>query len=176
MKKIILGLKKGEIRLINYQIEWEQIFIKEKEKIKKVLNNYYEDIEHFGSTSIKGIKAKPIIDIIIALPNFDNINIIINSMESIGYIFKDQKIIPNDYYFTKGKPTKFHVHIVKKNSINWQLNITFRNKLRENYKLAKEYEALKLNLSKVSENRLDYMYGKTDFIYRVAEMENILKK
>ena len=59
-----VGLKKGQLEIMDYMEEYHIIYEKEKEELLKLYGDRITSIDHVGSTSIKGIKSKPIIDII----------------------------------------------------------------------------------------------------------------
>lgn len=63
----MLGLPKGEVFLIPWTKDWEIEFLLEKSKIEKKIVNYIVDIHHIGSTAVKNLSAKPIIDIAIEI-------------------------------------------------------------------------------------------------------------
>ncbi len=90
----MIGLKSGTVELHEYNNNWPYIFNNEKIILNNLLKNYYLDIEHIGSTSIIGCIAKPIIDIMISVNNFDNSNEIINILTKEGYEYKGDAGIP----------------------------------------------------------------------------------
>ncbi len=65
-----IGLKRGEVAIENHQIEWEFSAKNTIDILKNTLNNDIVDAQHIGSTSIKNICAKPIIDIVVSVKNF----------------------------------------------------------------------------------------------------------
>lgn len=68
-----MTLKRGIVELDNYFDNWVVEYEQEKELLSKVLKNKIKEIHHIGSTSIKGLKSKPIIDILILINTFKNI-------------------------------------------------------------------------------------------------------
>ena len=99
-----LGLKRGELRVSPYWEEWKALFEIEKRDIEKAIGDYIEDIQHVGSTSIPGMPAKPILDIAIAVKDFEEARICIKPLCNMGYTFKGENGIPRRHYFLKGEP------------------------------------------------------------------------
>jgi GrpB-like predicted nucleotidyltransferase (UPF0157 family) len=168
---MIIGLEKGIVRLSPYSPEWKTLYEEEERLLKDLISEYIIDIQHIGSTSIPGMIAKPILDIGIAIAYFEEGQKCIEPIESFGYEYKGENGIPERHYFVKGDPTTHHLHIVEIDSEEWKKNITFRDALRKNDDLAKEYAKLKLNLAeKFKYNRVAYTDGKTDFVNYVLKL------
>jgi len=75
----MIGLKRGTVVLCNHQKQWETEAQNTIMRLKKILGPVIRDIQHVGSTAIKTIKAKPIIDIAIAVDCFDDVLVYKNS-------------------------------------------------------------------------------------------------
>lgn len=69
----MIGLKRGAVKLCEHEKEWEFEAQNTISRLKKILGNVIKDIQHVGSTSILSIKAKPIIDIALAVDDFNDI-------------------------------------------------------------------------------------------------------
>ena len=160
-----LGLKADEIRLVPYDPDWPSFFEEESLRIKNALKDRALDIQHFGSTSVPGLMAKPIIDILIGLKDFDQIDEIHRLMNNIGYEWFKAAGIPGDYTFGFGNPRQFWAHIVRIDSTNWSRNLLFRDRLRSDPDLACSYAELKQNLARNYKGvRSEYTLGKTAFV------------
>jgi len=162
------------IILSDHKVYWEKEFQKEKTIIDETIGEEIFRIEHIGSTSIPGIKAKPTIDILIEIKNESNLENIICQMKSTGYQYSEQPNNPApNMMFMKGytlegfKGQAVHVHI--RYVGDWD-EIHFRDYLRSHNEVAKEYELLKIKLQKKHvNNREDYTNGKTDFVKRIIK-------
>lgn len=181
MKKTLSDLTRDDwntlfpVELVEHNPEWEHIFETEKERItEKVGNELLLRVEHFGSTSIPGIKSKPYIDLMIEIPKdllFDE-DLIAQFIE-LGYShFKVPARENIEAYssFAKGynldgqKEQIFHIHMCPKENIMWK-QVAFRDYLIANQERARAYEKLKLELaSKYRNDRGAYVQGKTEFI------------
>ena len=173
----MLGLEQGVVKLIPYTIEWKRLFEKEKAQLQSVIGQYVLDIQHVGSTSIPGMAAKPILDIGIAVRDFEEARICIPPIEQLGYEFKGEFGIPRRHYFVKGAPRTHHIHMNEMNSIHWENQVLFRDYLIQTPELAKEYVILKANLAqRFPDNREAYLDGKASFIEAVLKMARAAKQ
>jgi GrpB-like predicted nucleotidyltransferase (UPF0157 family) len=164
----VVGLERDQIRFADHTSAWHDLFIAEAEQIRLSLGELLVEIEHFGSTAIPGIKAKPILDILAAVERIENGPACIPPLESIGYTYRPNAGIPGDLTFTKGGDRVTHIlHVVQIDSLNWRGNLKFRDALRASPTLAREYEQLKLELAGEFQDRAQYTAGKTDFVWRV---------
>lgn len=80
----MIGLKRGEVAIVDHQSEWDEIAAETIRKLKEIFGDTALDIKHIGSTAIGHIKAKPIIDIVIGVRDFDSITDVMPCLESIG--------------------------------------------------------------------------------------------
>src|SRR5699024_9500226 len=107
----MLGLPKGEVFLIPWTEEWKKEFLLEKEKIRETIGEKIIDIHHIGSTSVKYLSAKPIIDIAIEIKDFNDGKHISSSIEHLGYSYKGTNILPDRHYLIKGEPRTHQIHM-----------------------------------------------------------------
>ena len=166
----MLGLKKGAVKLYDHEQEWEfeaqnTIFL-----LKSILGEIIVDIQHVGSTAIPSIKAKPIIDIAVAVNDFNNFLKHENELKINGFHYiptneNSQLLFAcGTYYEGTGDNQTHFIHVVLNGSMQWINYINFRDYLNINIDLAKEYEALKIALSKSAKDRTEYTLGKHEFI------------
>ena len=80
----MLGLKRGTVSLCAHEKEWEMEAERTISRLKAILGDAIRDIQHVGSTSIPAIKAKPIIDIAVAVDCFDNILAVEKELQGAG--------------------------------------------------------------------------------------------
>lgn len=148
---------------------WNEYYLEEAVNIKKILPKT-AIINHIGSTAIKGIWAKPIIDILVEVDNslVEISNILVNN----GWLKmseSNRSISLNKGYTENGFSDKvFHLHL---RHFGDNDEIYFRDYLNEHPKISKEYEALKLKLWKQFEhNRDGYTNAKTEFIKKYTTL------
>ena len=181
--KNMLGLKRGIVELCDHDKAWEQKAAQTIEKLKVIFGNVATDIQHVGSTSIMNIKAKPIIDIAVAVSGFDEVMKLVPALEQLGFMHR-QHDVAGDMLFVCGDKNAdirtSHIHVVKSGSKEWHNYINFRNYMNAKPEVAKEYEALKLRLmSEYQTDRLAYTEGKAEFIthnLRKAQVWSFLGK
>ena len=166
----MLGLPKGEVFLSPWSEEWEKEFLLEKEKIQKEINKYIVDVHHIGSTSVKYLSAKPIIDIAIETREFSDGELCIKGLKELGYSYRGTNILPDRYYFNKGEPRTHQIHLYQSGSKYLEEQLKFRDYLRNNDATRIEYEELKQKLSVANKNnKHKYANEKTDFVKSILE-------
>ena len=158
------------IALSEYNPEWGQMFLEERELILDFLGtSQIASIEHIGSTSVPGLIAKSTIDILIEINNDSDIDELVTKLESGGYtLIPKPENPPPHLMFAKGYSGSgytgqtFHLHIRYNGECE---EILFRDYLLRNPSAAREYAELKRRLSLSFRNdREKYTMGKTDFI------------
>lgn len=162
------------IYFVDSNAEFEQQFSDEKEYLISLLGDYVKRISHVGSTAIKNIKTKPIVDILIEI-DFADKDIVKEILLNNNYILMYEtfdKISFNKGYTANGYIDKvFHIHIKEYGDCD---ELYFRDYLNDNCEKAKEYEKLKEELySKYNPNRDLYTAGKGDFVKAVTESARI---
>jgi GrpB-like predicted nucleotidyltransferase (UPF0157 family) len=160
-----LGLAKGTVRLAEPSAGWTDAYAAEAVRIRGALGELALDIQHVGSTAIPGIKAKPIVDIVVGLRQLADGVLCVEPMQAIGFEYVGVDIVPDDHIFGKHQPRTHLAHFVEHRGWQWRRMTVFRDRLRAEPALAAEYEALKLALAtRFPENRGAYTAAKTEFI------------
>jgi|SRR5690625_3805191 len=164
----MLGLPKGEVFLVPWTEDWVKEFLLEKEKIQNVIGKLIVDIHHIGSTAVKGLSAKPIIDIAVEIKDFNDGKHSVVPLENLGYSYGGINILPDRHYFYKGEPRTHQIHMYQTGSKFLAEQLKFRDYLRSNDHAKMEYQELKSQLSNVNRhNKHKYADEKTDFINSV---------
>ena len=146
----------------------------EQANLMGILKDYnISRVNHIGSTSVSGLMAKPIVDILLELESGYEMKAVVNTLQSNGWIVmarddSAQTIDLNKGYTSKGFAEKvYHLHI--KPAGDWD-ELYFRDYLREYTGAAKEYEHLKLRLKeKFEHNRDAYTAAKSGFIQEYTQ-------
>ena len=84
-KRDISKTDKRRVEVVSYNPNWREMYKEESEKIKNILNDIIIDIHHIGSTAIPGIKAKPVIDILVEVKNIEGVDQYNHKMKELGY-------------------------------------------------------------------------------------------
>lgn len=169
----MIGLKKGTVKLVTHQDEWDNEAKRTIKELKGLLGNIAIDIQHIGSTSIASIHAKPIIDIAIGAYDLSDIMPYIDVLEKNKFIFRGEDV-SNQILFVKGDFEKgfrtHHIHVVKWNDTEWNNYINFRDYLNAFPEKAMIYDKLKQQLVlQFSEDRRKYTEGKQQLINEFLE-------
>lgn len=166
-----MGLINGTVTLENNYNTWKMMYEEEKNNLLKIFNKDNFQIDHVGSTSVKGLKSKPIVDIAIGIDSFRNMDKYIDILRTIYTI----KISNDEMLLIKEneKETFYLIHVLIINSKRYNDMINFRDILINNPNILKEYEQLKIELSKkYSNDRKMYTKSKNDYIQKVLESTN----
>ena len=135
-----------DISVVPYDPKWPLMYESERSLIVKALGENCLCIHHIGSTSIPGLSAKPVIDILIASKDRE---LSISSLEAIGYKYCGEWNIPFQLSFTKRGEINVNMHLfLDQNHPEIEFNLKFRDYLRNNPKIRDEYSALKFNILK----------------------------
>jgi GrpB-like predicted nucleotidyltransferase (UPF0157 family) len=163
------------VHLVRYDSTWPAAFEAEAARIESVCAGLPIRLEHIGSTSVPGLAAKPVIDILAGRPPRSRVEPYIDALRQLGYEHKGSFGVPGREYFRRGSPRSHHVHLFVWDSAHWRDHLLFRDHLRAHPELAREYEALKYELAvRFAYDRKLYTDEKGPFIKRVlreAKME-----
>ncbi|MBN2560096.1 MAG: GrpB family protein [Phycisphaerae bacterium] len=169
-----------EVTIAPYDPAWPESFRQEKEHLLSCLpNDLIRRIEHFGSTAVPGLAAKPIVDLLVEVTNLPATRVrIAPVLESQGYDYFWRPTHGDDgppfyAWFIKRDPRTgartHHIHMVEAHFAEHWDRLLFRDYLVEHSEVARKYEALKIRLASASpRDRVAYTRGKADFIDRVT--------
>lgn len=157
------------IEVVQYNPKWNEEYLKEAGRIRNILKNEINKIYHIGSTSIPGIYAKPIIDILIEVNEMGNVDNYNKGLESLGYIAKGEFGIEGRRFFIKGLYNRtHHVHAFQTGSPEIARHLNFRDYMIAYPDEAKRYEDLKTELAIKFRCDIDgYCAGKDTYIKEI---------
>ncbi|WP_285769064.1 GrpB family protein [Peribacillus sp. SI8-4] len=164
-----------KITIEDYNPDWVSEFEQEKTRIITVLHGHRLYIEHIGSTSVKGLAAKPVLDLMAGVQHLDEAEAFIQPLRSIGYEFVSHKEFPERRFFRKGqwRAGTHHLHIYEFGSEQWKNQLAFRDYVSAHPEVRKQYQQLKQDLAQVHSNdRARYTKGKAPFIQAVLKEAN----
>ena len=167
-----IGLKrKSPLELLDYREDYKEIYEEEKEELLKIYKDKIKQIDHVGSTSIKGIKSKPIIDILIQTDDLEDfIEFTEKTVEGETYTVKKEPTLGGDYLIRKEEDGKVKalIHVYKTGDMNGVTSIMFRDYLNNHEDERKKYEELKIELyNKYKDERKKYTSGKDKYIKEI---------
>ena len=155
--------KPAELRLVVVGAEWAARFAEESSLIIKALAGSALDIQHIGSTAIPGITAKPILDIAVAIHDFESGHALVPALVAWNYIYRGENGISRRHYFERGDV--YHLHVFDRESLDWHRHLRFRDRLLASPELAARYSQVKLAAAKESGgDRERYQRLKASFI------------
>lgn len=155
------------IEIAGYDPAWPGAYERERVAILGALGDLVFAIEHVGSTSVPGLGAKPIIDIMIGVRDLADHARCVAPLQSLGYEHKGEFGIPGRLYFRKlidGLRTH-HIHLVEHGCDFWERHLLFRDYLRRHPQEVRQYQEMKARLAaQYGEDRIGYTEAKTEFI------------
>ncbi len=168
-KRDISKTDKRRVGVVSYNPNWKKMYKEESEKIKNILNDIIVDIHHIGSTAIPGIKAKPVIDILVEVKNIKAVDQYNNKMEELRYEVMGEHGIPKRRFFRKGGNKRtHHIHIFQAGNEEIERHINFKEYLITHPDKGREYSKLKEKLvNKYAYDVENYTNGKSDFIKEI---------
>ncbi|MBI5960368.1 MAG: GrpB family protein [Chloroflexi bacterium] len=158
-----------EVILVEHDPAWAQQFEQIAACLRKSLGPLALRIEHYGSTAIPGIPAKPLIDVLVEIPSFDEARSrlipLFNRPEWEYWWYKEHMMFIRRTGI--GGPRTHHLHIAPKDHPLWE-GLIFRDYLRDHPDDAAQYAALKQQLAAdFSSDRERYTQAKTDFVQQI---------
>jgi GrpB-like predicted nucleotidyltransferase (UPF0157 family) len=150
---------------------WKWLFRKEKALLWIAVRGHVLEIQHVGSTAIAGMVAKPIIDILAAVRDYERAWACVAPIETLGYDYKGESEDPRYYHFVKGEPPRYHLYLVESSGEMWVRRIAFRDHLIQHPEVASQYADLKRNLAlQFPDDPRAYQDGKLAFVEWVGEL------
>jgi len=134
-----------KIEVVKYDEKWPKLFEEETLLIKDIFRDELLEIHHIGSTSVPGLKAKPVIDIMTVVKDIENIDKYNEKMKNLGYESRGEYGIKGRRFFLKGGDNRtHHVHIFQYDNIEAiQRHLAVRDYLRAHKEEAKHYAKIK---------------------------------
>lgn len=159
-------------RIDDYSPRWPEEFAVQRDALADAFAGIPVAIEHIGSTSVPGLCAKPIIDILLGAPSLQDIEQRTEALRSRGfnYIQEHEDELPERRYFVKPESSspRVNLHAVRIESRFWMDHVAFRDRLRSDQTLRDEYARLKKALFLLHPgDRSAYTSAKAPFIQRI---------
>jgi len=159
----------GPIVLVNYDPAWPMRFEREAERIRAALDDQVLLLEHAGSTSVPGLAAKPIIDIVLAVPDSTDEDAYVPALEAAGYILRVREPDWYEHRLVKPPDMSANVHIFTEGCEEIDRMLAFRDRLRTNEEDRKLYERTKRELgAREWVHVQDYADAKTEIVRKIV--------
>ncbi len=167
--------------VLPYNPEWERSYEAEASKLKEIFGDKLLGVEHIGSTSVPGLPAKPIVDIMVLIANHADADAFIPVLEANGYAF-DAAVhamsqTPERHFFRKGMPSQYHLSIAYEDRGSfWKRQLAFRDYLRAHPEERDRYAALKEQLIQDDPSgKNTYIGGKTELVNEMLDRSGFVR-
>ncbi len=144
---LIGGVEKREIKIVDFNPNWPQNFETHSKIIAGALGGSALRIEHIGSTSVPGLAAKPIIDILVVVADSADESAYLPQLEAAGYVLRVREPDWNEHRMFRSPEKDVYIHIYSAGCPEIQRNLTFRDRLRRNLDDRRRYEQMKRELA-----------------------------
>ena len=175
--KVTIGKQEphnGKILLKEYDSDWAVMFELEARKIRNALGNRVLQIHHVGSTSVQGLCAKPIIDILLVVIDSSDELSYVPDLEAVGYTLRIREPEWFEHRLLKGSTPDVNLHIFSENASEIERMLAFRDWLRNQDDDMRLYERVKRELSQRNWQHIQhYADAKTEVINYI--MERVLR-
>jgi GrpB-like predicted nucleotidyltransferase (UPF0157 family) len=162
--------RRDPIKVVPYDANWPAAFARERARIEAALRDHLVGhVEHVGSTAVPGLAAKPIIDMLACVDDYDRTAGIVTDLAAIGWVHApepgDQERRRRSFCFPDVAWRSHHLHVWEFGTPDWRRLLVFRDHLRRHPDLAAEYARIKAELAAADEHdRPRYRSGKAPFI------------
>ena len=155
--------------LVEYDPEWPRLFAREEARIREALGETALQVEHAGSTSIPGLAAKPIIDIILVVPDSADEPAYVSALEAAGYVLRVREPAWFEHRVLKGTDPKVNLHVFSPGCPEVERMLLFRDHLRRDQRDRDLYERTKRELAQRDWKYVQhYADTKTDVVTEIT--------
>jgi GrpB-like predicted nucleotidyltransferase (UPF0157 family) len=164
----------GPVTLSEYNPAWPKLFAKERQRIKRALAQNALSIEHVGSTSVPGLAAKPIIDILLVVDDSADEASYVPALASTGYVLRIRE--PNWHEHRLLKGTNINLHVFSKGDDEIERMLVFRDRLRRNREDMELYLRTKCELARRNWNYTqNYADAKSEVVESIINRARLRK-
>jgi len=161
----------GHVCIVRPDPAWADQFLQERDRLRPSLGHIADKLEHYGSTAIPGLSAKPIIDMMAPVSSLDQADALDRHLALAGYRKIDAGFIKRRFFRKEAENTvpAFHLHLAVCTTWPLKNELLLRDWLIQNPEVARDYEALKVDLAKAyADDMPRYTAGKTSFLRNVV--------
>ena len=156
------------ITLAPYDPDWPRSFSREADRLRSVLGNEALRIEHVGSTSVPGLMAKPIIDILLVVPNSADEPSYVPHLQAAGYVLRIREPEWFEHRLFRGPDTSINLHVFSSGAAEAERMLYFRDRLRDDNAARDRYLRTKRELAQRTWRHVqDYADAKTAVIEEI---------
>jgi GrpB-like predicted nucleotidyltransferase (UPF0157 family) len=159
------------IEVRDYDPEWPRLYEREEARIRSILGDRVRRIEHVGSTSVPGLPAKPIVDVVLEVPDSSDEQSYAADLEAAGYPLTIREPDWYEHRVFKGPDTNVNLHVFTEGCEEVDRMIGFRDHLRENEDDRTLYADAKRELA-----ARDWKYGQQYADAKTSVVQEILRR
>jgi GrpB-like predicted nucleotidyltransferase (UPF0157 family) len=138
----------GPVQPVEYRSDWPSEFLREAKRIRKALGGRALQIEHVGSTSVPGLAAKPIIDIVLVVEDSADENAYVPALEASAYVLRIREPEFHQHRMFKGPDVDLNLHVFSRGCPEIERMLLFRDRLRTDDADRELYERVKRELAR----------------------------
>jgi len=159
----------NEVVVVDYDPAWAHAFQALRACLEPALTGVATRIEHVGSTAVRGLSAKPIVDLDVVVLIDPDVPRAIEVLEGLGYQHRgDLGITGREAFLAPAGAAPHHLYVCVEGSLALRNHLAVRDVLRQDAELASEYSAIKLRLAKRFPNDIEgYIEGKSEVLQRI---------
>ncbi|MBB3084573.1 GrpB family protein [Geodermatophilus sabuli] len=158
------------ITLAAYDPDWPRRFDREADRLRSVLGNEALRIEHVGSTSVPGLMAKPIIDILLVVPDSADEPCYVPHLQTVGYVMRIREPEWFEHRLFRGPDTAINLHVFSSGAAEVERMLRFRDRLRDDHTARDRYQRAKRELAQQTWRHVqDYADAKTAVITEILD-------
>lgn len=165
------GVDRNKVRLLAHNSEWGKEFLQVSAQINKCWGDNVLDVRHVGSTAVKSICAKPILDVAVRLQSIEKVDI--KALTDLGYEYRGAQNVGMTwvlFVLREGNLSLRHIHCFDKAEREFDLHTAFCDYLNAHPEVALQYQEIKRRLAaQYPDDRVAYTNGKTQFIKSILE-------
>ena len=166
-----LGLESGVVRIAEYDARWPQLFISERQRILDQCSALGLRLEHIGGTSIPGMCAKPVVDIVAGRRHDTSTEACAAALNYAGYEHRGERGVAGREFFHRVQPRKYHLHLVEDGGALWRDYLAFRDHLRTHAETARSFADLKRILAaRFPHDREAYLNAKSPHVQDILAL------
>jgi GrpB-like predicted nucleotidyltransferase (UPF0157 family) len=161
----------GRIQIVDYDPQWPQLFEREAHRIRAALGPQALKIEHTGSTSVPGLVAKPIIDVLLVVTDSGDEETYLPALEAAGYLLRIREAHWYEHRMFNGPDTEMNLHVFSSGCSEIDRMLKFRDWLRSHAADRDLYARTKLDLA-----RKEWKYVQNYADAKTAVVEEIMAR
>jgi GrpB-like predicted nucleotidyltransferase (UPF0157 family) len=142
-----LATHDAPVTLVDYDPEWPRLYAREDQRIRGALGNRVVALEHVGSTSVPGLAAKPIIDVLLVVADSADEPAYVPQLEAAGYVLRIREPDWFEHRMFKGPDTNVNLHVLPRDCAEIERMIRFRDHLRRSDDDRELYQRTKRELA-----------------------------